>query len=448
MLGIGGIGMSALARYFNSLGKKVYGYDKTPSPLTEQLINENIIVNYNDEINEIKNAVGHISNKNELLVIYTPAVPKNSKQYNYFIENNYHLFKRAEILGKITEGYYTIAVAGTHGKTTTSTIITHIVNQAGIKCNAFLGGISINYNTNVILNNQAQMIIVEADEYDKSFLKLYPDLCIVTSLDADHLDIYGSIETMKKTYHEFVSQIKNNGKLITKKSNNFNFKSILYYGDNNADYYAYDIRINNGKYIYNIHYPNGHIKDIVLGLPGIHNIENSLAACAIAHQLNISDEIIKSALESFNGVKRRFEKILENNNIIYIDDYAHHPAEIEACINSLKNLYPAKKLTVIFQPHLYTRTRDFMKEFAHSLSLADEIILLDIYPARELPIEGINSEELLKMIPHNRKKIYDKNELIEKIDPAEIEVLLTMGAGDIDRLVEPLKTKLLNRVNA
>lgn len=447
LLGIGGIGMSALARYFNSIGKKVYGYDKTPTDLTNQLINENIKINYNDDEIEIKNAIGNISSTDEVLIIYTPAIPKDSKQYTYLVENNYKLFKRSEILGKITEGTYTIAVAGTHGKTTTSSIITHILKQAGIKCNAFLGGITTNYNTNVIINHDAHVTVVEADEYDKSFLKIFPDLCVVTSLDADHLDIYGSVDEMKSYYLKFISQIKKHGKLITKKSNNIQFKNTIYYSDNNTDYYAYNIRITEGKFIYSLHYPDGCIEDITLGLAGFHNIENSLAACAIAHQLKINDETIKHALESFTGVKRRFEKIIENSKIVYIDDYAHHPKEIEACINSVKKLYNEKKITAVFQPHLYTRTRDFLSEFARSLSLADEVILLDIYPARELPIEGVSSEVLLKLIPNKNKKLYSKNELIDKINAADIEVLLTIGAGDIDRLVEPLKKKLLNNIN-
>lgn len=444
-IGIGGIGMSALARYFNQLGKHVSGYDRTETELTRQLVSEGIAVHYIDEVDFIDKQV--IANKEQSAIVYTPAVPADSKQLNYFRENGYTLYKRAEILGLIIRETYTIAVGGTHGKTTTSCMVAHLLHSAGLGCGAFLGGISANFNSNFVLPdaNAAQAITVtEADEFDRSFLHLSPNIAVITSMDADHLDIYGQHSSLLESFHLFAQKIKPDGTLYLRKGQPFAGEvegvTIQTYGmDAEADYYANNVTINNGNYYFDLITPQKEINNLQLGMPGLHNVDNAVAASAIALQMGVTDEKLREGLASFKGVKRRFEYIINTNNFVFIDDYAHHPTELEACINSARQLYPAKKITGIFQPHLYSRTRDFAEGFARSLSLLDEVILLDIYPARELPIPGITSQILFDAISIPAKTLCTKAELGGIMKTKLPEVLITLGAGDIDKLVQPLK---------
>ncbi|MBE7442952.1 MAG: UDP-N-acetylmuramate--L-alanine ligase [Flavobacteriales bacterium] len=441
-LGIGGIGMSALARYFISSGCKVAGYDKTKTALTQTLEKEGMIVHYEEKIDAIPIEIKE--NKTNALVIYTPAIPKDNIEYQFFINNNIRLYKRAEVLGLITQNYFTIAVAGTHGKTTTSSIVAHVLNECGVDCIAFLGGISLNFNSNLLLNNNAKTVVVEADEFDRSFLTLSPNIAIVTSIDADHLDIYGDKEEMHKSYQDFVNKIDEKGVLITKPSikEKLKFKNTTTYDLNFlADYLPSEVKVENGSYFLTIN--NDKIK---LGFPGIHNVENALGAYVVAKKLNLDSIKIIKALESYAGVKRRFEYHVKSPNLVYIDDYAHHPEELRMCISSVKELYPDKIITGIFQPHLFSRTRDFLDEFAASLSVLDELILLDIYPARELPIPGVTSQLLLEKATAKNKKLLTKSNLLDYIAANEFEVLLTLGAGDIDVFVEPIANCLKNKV--
>ncbi len=454
-LGIGGIGMSALARYFKTIGKNVAGYDKTSTALTTELINEGIPVHFDDNINSSPSFVTEAVKKepNSILIIYTPAVPQNHSELVYLKECELSVIKRAEALGLITEQLYTIAVGGTHGKTTVSSLITHILKTAQIDCTAFLGGITQNYNTNFLLSkviNNNTPVVVEADEYDRSFLTLHPNIAVITSADADHLDIYGDSEHVKESYSLFSKKVKPGGKLILKKivSETLNNKNCITYALNEkADYYASDISIENGSFNYSIICPNKKIEKVSLGLPGMHNIENSIAATAVAMEMNIPENKIKEALASFLGVRRRFDYQIKTEKLIYIDDYAHHPAELKACISSVKQLYPTKKITGIFQPHLFTRTRDFIDEFARSLELLDELYLMEIYPAREAPIPGITSSMLLSKINLASKQVCQKETLVKDVVNKKPEVLLTLGAGDIDTFVEPLKIALSKAVN-
>ncbi len=444
-IGIGGIGMSALARYFNTQGKIVSGYDKTPTKLTDELIAEGIQIHFNDDVNLIDKKI--IEEKSNLIVVYTPAIPKNHTELAFFNKNNFTVKKRAEVLGLITEHSNTLAVAGTHGKTTTSSLLAHILQTANYKPTAFLGGITKNYNTNLILNsNSSNYVVVEADEYDRSFLTLHPKMSIITSIDADHLDIYGDKKYVEESYSLFAQKTKST--LIIKKTIaekiNYSAKKITYsLNDSAANYFAKNIEIIEGTYHYEIVTPTTTINNISLGLAGLHNVENSIAAVAIATENGVKENNIREALKSFEGVKRRFDYQIKNKNLVFIDDYAHHPEELKATISSAKKLYPNKKITGIFQPHLYSRTRDFAKEFAQSLDLLDECILLEIYPARELPVEGVSSNMLLDLMTSKNKWIYNKQELIEEIGKRKLEVLITMGAGDIDMLVAPIKNILL-----
>jgi UDP-N-acetylmuramate--alanine ligase len=461
-IGIGGIGMSALARYFNATGKHVAGYDKTPTKLTDELIAEGINIHFEDNINLIEEAYKSQSqeHKSKILVVYTPAVPKDHSEYVFFNSNGFNIKKRAEVLGLITESSRTIAVAGTHGKTTTSSLIAHILKTAGLDPTAFLGGITQNYNTNLLLSKdlaapspseragERSLVVVEADEYDRSFLTLHPEIAVITSADADHLDIYGDKGQVEESFSLFGSLAKE--KLIIKKSITEKIrcgKHPLTYSieDTQADYYGFDIKIENGFYHYQIHTPSGVFKNVTLGLPGKHNVENSIAAVAVACEMNISKTYITEALRTFGGVRRRFDYKIKTPDLVFIDDYAHHPEELKATINSAKEMYPGKKITGIFQPHLFSRTRDFADEFAKSLDLLDECILMEIYPARELPIEGVTSEMLLGKMKKNDKSICQKKDLVEEIGKRNIEVLLTMGAGDIDTFLEPIKNKLLQK---
>ncbi len=440
LIGIGGIGMSGLARYFKKRGCVVCGYDKTITTLTSAMRNEGISVVYQDEEDNLK--ISFLENDPETLIIYTPAIPKDSKILNYFRSRGFTLKKRSEVLGIISKGMYTIAVAGTHGKTTTSSIIAHILKDSGYDCSAFLGGIATNYDSNVLFGDNNTMV-VEADEFDRSFLTLYPDVAIVTSMDADHLDIYGDRSHLVESFRQFVSQIKEGGRLIMKKGLDLS-GGKTYSANVLADIQAVNVKVKDGSFHFDFKNENIEIENIQLGLPGLHNIENAVAAIEVALHLGIEPEKIKTALASFLGVKRRFEYILKDPKLIYIDDYAHHPEELRACIKAVKTLYPSKKLTTIFQPHLYTRTRDFAEGFSEVLSMTDELIMLDIYPARELPIEGINSALILDKVSIESKQILSKEQTLDYIRMQKPELLLTVGAGDIDTLIVPLKEILTN----
>ncbi len=448
MLGIGGIGMSALARYFKANGKIVSGYDRTQTTLTIELKSEGIDVNYADEI---KNIPSHItSNETSSIIIFTPAIPKDSVQYNYLLKSGVNIVKRSVVLGWIAEQSFTIAVAGTHGKTTTSSIITHLLKQADVNCTAFLGGISINYDSNLVLGNYDEVnnppkVVVEADEFDRSFLTLHPDIAVITSMDADHLDIYGDKEQLEESYRLFAMQMKPNGLLIHKAGLPIppgSTKTLTYSIDQPADYRAENIHVENNQFVFDLFTPQSNFQELSLGLPGRHNVENAVAACAVALQSGIEMEKIKYALASYQGVHRRFEFHIRNKNLTFIDDYAHHPEELRAAISSVKELYPDKKITGIFQPHLFTRTRDFADGFAQSLSLLDELFLLDIYPARELPIEGVTSKIIFDKVTAANKKIVTKEKLLVELLASNPEVVLTLGAGDIDALIKPIKEAL------
>ncbi|MDO8994146.1 MAG: UDP-N-acetylmuramate--L-alanine ligase [Daejeonella sp.] len=440
LIGIGGIGMSGLARYFKKRGCVVCGYDKTITPLTSAMRNEGISVVYQDEEDNLK--VSFLENDPETLIIYTPAIPKDSKILNYFRSGGFSLKKRSEVLGIISKGMYTIAVAGTHGKTTTSSIIAHVLKDSGYDCSAFLGGIATNYDSNVLFGDNNTMV-VEADEFDRSFLTLYPDFAIVTSMDADHLDIYGDRSHLVESFRQFVSQIKESGRLIFKKGLDLS-GGKTYSANVLADIQAVNVKVKEGSFYFDFKNENIVIENVQLGLPGLHNIENAVAAIEVALHLGIDPEKIKKALASFLGVKRRFEYILKDQRHIYIDDYAHHPEELRACIQAVKTLYPDKKLTTIFQPHLFTRTRDFAEGFSEVLSMTDELIMLDIYPARELPIEGVSSDMILDKVSIETKQILSKEQTLDYIRAQKPELLLTVGAGDIDTLIIPLKEILTN----
>ncbi len=439
LIGIGGIGMSGLARYFNHRGCLVAGYDKTQTVLTTALEQENIEVAYHDEIDYIPYDFNE--QENGTLVIYTPAIPANSLILSYFQDKKFALKKRSEVLGIISKGMFTIAVAGTHGKTTTSSMIAHVLRESGNDCSAFLGGIATNYQTNVLFGSN-EIMVVEADEYDRSFLTLHPDIAVVTSMDADHLDIYGDKNSMVQSFQQFARQLKTDGKLIAKKG--LPLDGISYSVEVNAEVSAKNINIKNGHYYFDFKNEAIEIKDIRLGIAGIHNVENAVAAIQAALFLEVDPQKIKTALQSFLGIKRRFEYVINTDKTIYIDDYAHHPEELRAAITSVKELYPDKKLTVIFQPHLFTRTRDFADDFAEVLSGADKLIMLDIYPARELPIEGVDAQMILNRIKSAENKKYTVKEALDYVQQNQPELLLTVGAGDIDKMVEPLKNILQN----
>lgn len=460
-LGIGGIGMSALARYFHAMGKHVSGYDKTRTKLTDELISEGIEIHFDDDLSLL--SVDLMKPDAKTLIVYTPAIPKDHKGYNYFKDNNYTIKKRAEVLGLITDASFTIAVAGTHGKTTTSSLIAHVLKVANLDPSAFLGGITQNYNTNLLLSKSlstsnlkpvvsgvepsqiSNLTVVEADEYDRSFLTLHPEIAVITSVDADHLDIYGDKKYVEESYDMFAKQVKS--KLVLKKSIvdkiHANAQVLTYsVSDATADYYAKNIRIENAAYHYDVVTPHTILKDVTLGLPGLHNVENSIAAIAIAGIMNISEADILNALQSFKGVRRRFDYQIKTENLVFIDDYAHHPEELKAAIGSAKEMYPGKKITGIFQPHLYSRTRDFADDFAKSLDMLDECILMEIYPARELPIDGVSSQMLLDKMKLTKKSICSKDKLVDEVISRQLEVLITLGAGDIDTFVAPLKIEL------
>ena len=440
-IGAGGIGMSALVRYFLSKGKEVAGYDRTQSELTEELIKEGANIHYEENISLIPDSC---KIKKDTLVIFTPAIPQTHKEFTYFKENGFEILKRAQVLGMITTTEKGLCVAGTHGKTTTSTLTAHLLHQSHIGCNAFLGGISKNYKTNLLLSETSNYVVIEADEFDRSFHWLTPFATVITATDSDHLDIYGTREAYLESFNKYTSLICRGGYLIAKKGIDLSPAvqegvKIYSYGITDGDFKAENIRIGNGEIVFDFISPFGNINDIKLGVPVYVNIENGIAAMALAQIAGVSNEEIKNAMPTFSGVDRRFDFKIKEDNLVFLSDYAHHPAEIRQSISSIKALYPDKKVTAVFQPHLYTRTRDFYKEFAESLSLADEIILLDIYPARELPIEGVTSKLIYDNIQEGKvKTLCKKEELLDLLKKKEIEVLITLGAGDIDNMVSQI----------
>ncbi len=449
-VGIGGIGMSALARWFKANGFTVAGYDKTSTVLVKKLVEEGIEVTLEDEIGSIPEAF--IADPEHTLIIYTPAVPVQHKQMNYFRDQNFLILKRSQVLGLLTKNLRTIGVAGTHGKTTTSSLVAHILRHAEVNSTAFLGGITQNYGTNLLLNEPTENLeevfcVVEADEFDRSFLTLFPEIAIVTSTDADHLDIYGKHENVLESFRDYVSQIDDDGALFMRDGLELADSTkakVFTYSLNSGAYHASNIHIENARFVFDLVHPDGVIKDIAMKIPGYHNIENSVAASAVALYIGVAADKIKEALESYGGVKRRFEYQVEEKGHVYIDDYAHHPTEIEAFLSSVKGLYPGRHVTAIFQPHLFTRTRDFADGFAESLSMADRLLLLEIYPARELPIEGVNAEMLLDKVTTLDKQLVAKDNVLSVLAGLNTDIVVTIGAGDIDTLVEPVKNLLKN----
>ena len=443
--------MSALARWFNENNYYVAGYDRTSTELTRQLEAENIYIHYQDGVDFIPKKIKE--DKEGVLIVYTPAIPKGHLEYNYLKDNGYVLQKRSQVLGMISGGFYTVAVAGTHGKTTTSSMVAHLLKSAGRDITAFLGGIATNYGSNFIANKQVKpetVAVVEADEFDRSFLALSPDIAVVTASDADHLDIYGDKSSLETSFKEFIGKIKTNGKLFINekiaKELTADFKgTVCTYGINRGHFFASNITMKNGFFEFDYSDERHKIERLRLGVPGFHNVENATVAIAIALNLLLSPEEVREGIESYMGVKRRFEYLLRGRDAVLVDDYAHHPVEIEAFLRSLRALYPYRKITAIFQPHLYSRTRDFADGFAESLSLADEVILLDIYPAREEPIEGVTSEIIFKNISVDQKVQCSKGELLDYLKDRELDVVATIGAGDIDQMVLPVRDLLKNR---
>lgn len=447
-VGAGGIGMSALVRYFLSKGKAVGGYDRTASALTEKLRQEGADIHYEDNVALIPEV---FLNPETTLIVYTPAIPAEHKELTYFREHNFEIQKRAQVLGMITQTERGLCVAGTHGKTTTSTMAAFLLDNSHVKCNAFLGGISKNYGTNLLVSDQSDFVVIEADEFDRSFHWLTPYATVITATDSDHLDIYGTHEAYLESFRKYTSLIRPDGFLIIKKGIDLQPDvkegvTVYTYSDKEGDFHAENIRIGNGEIFFDFISPLGNIKDVQLGVPVYVNIENGIAAMALAQIGGATAEEIKAAMPQFKGVDRRFDFKLKNDHIVFLSDYAHHPAEIKQSVSSLRMLYPDKKLTAIFQPHLYTRTRDFYKDFADSLSLLDEVILLDIYPARELPIEGVTSKLIYDNLrPGIEKTMCHKEDLIELLKTKKIEVLITLGAGDVDNYVTPIYELLKDR---
>ncbi len=436
-LGIGGIGMSALARYFNGIDVQVYGYDRTQTQLTDQLQEEGIQIHYKEDINQIP--------KNIDLVVYTPAVPKNNAEFIHLINSDIPVKKRSEVLGLISKEKKTIAVAGTHGKTTVSTMISFLLKNSKIDCSAFLGGISKNYKSNLLVSDHSDWVVVEADEFDRSFLQLNPDIGIITSMDADHLDIYSNLENLKSNFTQFADQITINGTLLLKEDLQSNFtnqkgiKTYTYSLNKGSDFYASNIRLVNNKYCFDFVFKEQIIRNVTLGIPGLINVENSIVAMAAAILSGVTAQEITASLPLFEGIHRRFDYHINTEEVVYIDDYAHHPEEIKGFVNSVKQIYPDKKILGIFQPHLFSRTKDFADEFAKNLDLLDEVVLLPIYPAREKPIEGVSSYIIFDKIKTEHKLVCSKSDLVETISKLTFDIILTMGAGDIDQLVLPLK---------
>jgi UDP-N-acetylmuramate--alanine ligase len=438
-IGIGGIGMSALARYFVSKGCKVSGYDKTETILTQALTDLGIQIHYEDNINLIDASAN--------VVVYTPAIPESHSELTYFRNNGYEVVKRSDVLGWITEGTVNICVAGTHGKTTVSTMIAHVLRDSGHGCTAFLGGIAANYNTN-FWSSDNNVVVVEADEYDRSFLKLNPSVAVITSMDADHLDIYKTAEAFEDAFVSFSKKVKPNGLLLAKKGlareASFDASLLVTYHLNGegAGIYAKDITVVDGAYVFTAVGPNWTIENLVLHMGGLHNIENALVAVAVAMHLGVEPQKIKAALANFAGVKRRFEYLVKTEDQVLIDDYAHHPAELAALITGVRSLYPTSKLTLVFQPHLFSRTQDLCDGFAASLSAADEVVLLPIYPARELPIPGVTSEMIIEKMTHNNVVLLEKEAVSAWVKKQQPKLLVMAGAGDIDVLIRNIKNDL------
>ena len=432
-LGIGGIGMSALARYFKANKKHVAGYDKTQTDITDGLVDLGIKIHFDDAIENIGSA---FLDKESTLVIYTPAIPKGHKEWQYFIDNDFQVLKRSQVLGLVTENTFCLAVAGTHGKTTTTSILGHLMYECNVPLTAFLGGVSENYNSNFI-ENGTEVSVVEADEFDRSFLTLSPDIACITSMDADHLDIYGDASEVKKSFEDFSKKVKVNGKLFVR--NGLPLKGITYGIEDDADYSVQNIKIENGAYIFDVKTPKTLLENIQFNLPGRHNLSNALIALAMAVEYGCPHRQLAKALASYKGVKRRFTYHIKTDNFVFIDDYAHHPEEINAVHQAVREMYPNKKVLAIFQPHLFSRTRDFAEDFAKSLSQFDEVLLMDIYPARELPIEGVTSQWLLNKIDNENKKLVSKNDLLAAIHNSDAQIILTIGAGDIGEEVKRIK---------
>ena len=433
-VGIGGVGMSAIARYFASNGKKVAGYDKAPSQITLDLENLGVEIHFEDALKNIP--ISFLKNE-KTIIVYTPAIPKNHIELNYFLDNNFTVLKRSEILGKITETTFCLAVSGTHGKTTTSSILGHLMGS--VNATSFLGGIAENYNSNLILGED-KVSVVEADEFDRSFLKLSPNIACVTSMDADHLDIYGDSEALEESFLEFANKVSDT--LIIAKG--LPLDGLTYAVNEDADYSAFNLKIERGKYIFDVQTPSSEIRNIEFHLPGQHNVMNALAAIAMADVFGVSLKNIKQSLYTFKGVKRRFSYRIKTENFVLIDDYAHHPTEISAVESAVREMYPNERVLVVFQPHLFSRTRDFIDDFASELSKFDEVLLLDIYAAREEPIEGVNSKWLLNKLTQKNKKLTQKNNLVKDIKNSSVKVVVMLGAGDIGVTINEVVDELLN----
>lgn len=441
-LGIGGIGMSALARYFKSKGFVVNGYDRTQTQLTDKLVDEGIGVHFQDLGIKVKDLVGEI---NDTLIVLTPAIPSDMLELNWLKVSGYTILKRSEVLGVITQNSKGLCVAGTHGKTTTSTMLAHILTNTGHECNAFLGGISSNYNTNYLPSLTSDYTVIEADEFDRSFLRLSPFASVITSTDPDHLDIYGDEINFLEGFQQYANLIDKHGILVLKKGLKLvsDAKINTYAINDEADFSGSNLRVENGYQVFDVAFKNNIWQNVILGLPGIHNAENALACIAMCHFLGLTENEIRQGLKTFKGVKRRFEFHVRKDECIYIDDYAHHPTEINSLISSIRLLYPNLKITAVFQPHLFSRTKDFMEEFAIELAKVDELILMPIYPAREIPLEGVTSEILKTKISHKNVSVLEHNEVLERLKGEKKGVFLTVGAGDIDKLIFPLKQQFL-----
>lgn len=444
-LGIGGIGMSALARYFHVKGFQVAGYDRTPSKLTSDLQSEGIKVSFDDNVEQIQEAYTH---GNNTLVIFTPAIPKDNPQLIYFQNNNFTIQKRAQVLGDITRQSKGICIAGTHGKTTTSTIAAHLLFQSQVSCNAFLGGISNNYNTNLLLSKESNLVVIEADEFDRSFHQLSPYMAVITSADPDHLDIYETPDAFRQSFEHFTSLIRPGGALIMRKGIDIvpqlqkGVKLYTYSMEEDGDFHAENILTVKGEIHFDFVTPTDRINDVRLGVPAKINVENSVAAMALAWLNGVTVEEIRTGISSFSGIYRRFNLVYKSDKVVYMDDYAHHPSELKASISSIRNIYPDRKITGIFQPHLYSRTRDFASGFADALSQLDELILLEIYPARESPIEGVTSELIFRAVKLDNKTLCSIENLLPLLKERELDVLVTFGAGDIDKMVSKIKEQL------
>ena len=444
-LGIGGIGMSALARYFHTKGFPVAGYDRTETKLTTDLQTEGIIVSFNENVGLIPS---EFLNPKNTLVVITPAIPENSPQLLYFKEKNYTIQKRSQVLGIITHQSKGICIAGTHGKTTTSTIAAHLLYQSQVSCNAFLGGISNNYNTNLLISKESNLVVIEADEYDRSFHQLSPYMAVITSADPDHLDIYQTAEAFRDSFEHFTSLIRTGGALIMRKGIDIvprlqkSVKLYTYSMDEGGDFHAENIKTSNGEIRFDFVTPNDRIDNVRLGVPARINVENSVAAMALAWLNGVTNDELRTGISSFSGIYRRFNMVYKSDKVVFMDDYAHHPSELKASIASIRNLYPNHKITGIFQPHLYSRTRDFAEAFAEELSQLDELILLDIYPARELPIEGVTSEIILHNVKLKNKTLCPNENLLPLLKDKKLDVLVTFGAGDIDKMVPKIKELL------